>query len=129
MTVRNTTLRGFAVAVLATGAVMPASILFAGNASAGWCYSADCVPNVVRNVTEGAPCSPQPRRAFAFGLEPNGETVVCDPAGVWVASGPLIGVYNVTLPCPSLNLSAQGSDGIALQCADLGGGQLQWAHR
>ena len=43
--------------------------------------------------------------------------------------GPAIGVYNVTLPCPSLNLSAQGADGIALQCSDLGGGQLQWAHR
>ncbi len=44
----------------------------------------------------GCACSPQPRRAFAFGLEPNGETVVCNPAGIWAAAGPLIGVYNVT---------------------------------
>jgi hypothetical protein len=55
--------------------------------------------------------------------------VVCYAAGVWVAAGPLVGVYNVAMPCPSLNLSAQGSDGVALQCLDLGVGRLRWAHR
>ena len=83
---------------------------------------------MARNVIEGAPCVPEPRRVFAFGLEPDGGTVVCNAAGVWAGAGPLIGVYNVTLPCPSLNLSAQGSDGVALQCAALGT-QLRWAHR
>jgi hypothetical protein len=117
-------------AVLAAGsALLPTSIPFAGNASADWCYSADCVPNVARNVGQGGPCVPQPRRAFAYGLEPNGATVVCNAAGTWAAAGPLIGVYNVTMPCPALNLSAQGSDGIALQCLDLAFGSLQWAHR
>ncbi len=129
MTVRIGTFRGLAGAVLAAGALLPTSILVAGTASADWCYSADCVPNVARNVTAGAPCVPQPRRAFAYGLEPNGATVVCNSAGVWAAAGPLVGVYNVTMPCPALNLSAQGSDGIALQCAELGFGDLQWAHR
>ena len=114
-------------ALAVAGATLPASILFAGTASA-YCYSADCVPNVARNVVEGAPCVPQPRRAFAFGLKPDGGTVVCNAAGVWAAAGPLIGVYNVTQPCPALNLSAQGSDGIALQCAAMGA-QLRWAHR
>lgn len=129
MTLRIKTFGGVAVAVLAVaGASLPASIMFAGTASA-YCYSADCVPNVARNVTEGSPCVLQPRRAFAFGLEPDGGTVVCNAAGVWVAAGPLVGVYNVAQPCPALNLSAQGADGIALQCADMGGGQLRWAHR
>jgi hypothetical protein len=54
---------------------------------------------------------------------------VCNAAGTWAAAGLLIGVYNVTMPCPALNLSAQGSDGIALQCLDLAFGSLQWAHR
>jgi hypothetical protein len=87
------------------------------------------VPNVVIGATEGAPCAPQPRRAFAYGLKPDGGTVVCNPAGVWVAAGPLIGVYNVAQRCPALNLSAQGADGIALQCGDQGGGDLRWVHR
>ena len=129
MTVRIGAFRGLAGAVLAAGALLPTSTLVAGTASADWCYSADCVPYVARNVTAGAPCVPQPRRAFAYGLEPNGGTVVCNSAGVWAAAGPLVGVYNVTMPCPALNLSAQGSDGIALQCAELGFGDLQWAHR
>ena len=128
VTLRIKTFGGVAVAVLAAAASLPASILFAGTASA-YCYSAECVPNVARNVAEGAPCVPQPRRAFAFGLEPDGGTVVCNAAGVWAAAGPLIGVYDVTQPCPALNASAQGADGIALQCADMGGGQLRWAHR
>lgn len=121
--------RGLLGAVLAAGAFLPTSVLFAGNASADWCYSADCVPNVARNVGAGGPCVPQPRRAFAYGLQPDGATVVCNAAGVWVAAGPLIGVYNVTMPCPSLNLSAQGSDGLALQCLDMGVSRLEWAHR
>ena len=121
--------RGFVTAVLAAGALLPTSILFAGNASAVPCYSADCVPNVARNVVEGGPCIPQPRRTFAYGLEPDGGTVVCNAAGVWVAAGPLVGVYNVTMPCPSLNLSAQGSDGVALQCLDQGVSHLEWSHR
>jgi hypothetical protein len=73
------------------------------------------VPNVARNVAEGGPCIPQPRRTFAYGLQPDGRTVVCSAAGVWVVAGPLIGVYNVTMPCPALKLSVQGSDGVALQ--------------
>ena len=120
---------GVAAAVLAVaGASLSASILSAGTASAYPCYSAECVTNVARNVIEGAPCVPEPRRIFAFGLEPDGGTVVRNAAGVWAAAGPLIGVYNVPMPCPSVGLSAQGSDGIALQCAAQGL-QLRWAHR
>ena len=129
MRVRIGMFRGLAGATLAASALLPTSTLVTGTASADWCYSADCVPNVARNVAAGAPCVPQPRRAFAYGLEPNGATVVCNSAGVWAGAGPLVGVYNVTMPCPALNLSAQGSDGIALQCAELGFGDLQWAHR
>jgi hypothetical protein len=129
MTSRTTAFSGLAAAVLAAAAVLPTSIMSAGDASADWCYSADCVPNVARNVTAGAACDPLPRRAFAYGLEPGGGTVVCNPAGTWVATGPLVGVYNVAMPCPALNLSAQGSDGIALQCLEQGVERLRWSHR
>ena len=129
MAVRSGLVRGLTGTALAVGALLPTTVAFAGNATADWCYSADCVPNVARNVSAGGPCEPQPRRTFAYGLQPDGGTVVCSAAGVWVAAGPLIGVYNVTMPCPALNLSAQGSDGVALQCLDLGVNRLKWAHR
>ena len=129
MTVRSGTSRGLAVAVVAASAMAPVSLLLAGNASAYGCYEAACVPNVVIGATDGAPCAPQPGRAFAYGLKPDGGTVVCNSAGVWVAAAPLIGVYNVAQRCPALNLSAQGADGIALQCGDQGGGDLRWVHR
>jgi hypothetical protein len=129
MTSPTTTFSGLAAVVLAAGAVLPGSLVSAGDAFAGSCYSADCVPNVARNVAAGAPCDPLPRRAFAYGLEPGGGTVVCSPAGTWVAAGPLVGVYNVAMPCAALNLSAQGADGIALQCLDQGVGRLRWSHR
>ncbi len=122
-------LRDLAGVAIGIAALSPTSVLLPGNASAVPCYSAECVPNVARNVIEGGPCAPQPRRAFAYGLEPDGRTVVCSAAGVWVAAGPLVGVYNVATPCPALNLSAQGSDGVALQCLDMGFHDLQWAHR
>ena len=109
-------------------AVLPLSVPFAGSASA-YCYAAECVPNVARNVVEGTPCVLRPRRAFAFGLDSGGGTLVCNAAGVWAGAGPLIGVYNVGQLCPAVGLSAQGSDGIPLQCMDMGGGNLQWAHR
>ena len=123
---------GFRAAVgAAVGAItlLSTSITLVGNASAYPCYSAECVPNVARNVVEGGPCVFDRRRMFAYGLTPEGATVVCNAAGVWVATGPLIGVYNVALPCPALDLSAQGSDGVALMCADMGAGALRWAHR
>lgn len=121
--------RGLLGASLATTAVLPVSVVLADIASAAPCYSVDCVPNLARNVVEGGPCVPQPRRVFAYGLEPDGATVVCTAAGTWVAAGPLVGVYNVATSCPALNLSAQGADGVALQCLDLGVNNLKWAHR
>ena len=81
MTVRIGLFRGLAGAALAASAMLPTSILVADNASAGGGYSADWVPNVARNVAAGAPCAPQPRLAFAYGLEPTGGTVICNPAG------------------------------------------------
>ena len=129
MRLRRGMLLGLAGASLTTGALLPTSITLAGTASAEPCYSADCVPNVARNVTQGAPCVPLPRRAFAYGLQPDRATVICSAAGVWAPAGPLIGVYNVALPCPALNLSAQGSDGVALQCLDQGVAKFRWSHR
>jgi hypothetical protein len=91
------------------------------------CYSADCVPNVARNVSGGAPCTPG--KFFNYGRGPQGETFVCNKIGAWTAAGPLVGVQNVAMDCPARDLSAQGSDGVAFVCADMCGGHLRWAHR
>jgi hypothetical protein len=91
------------------------------------CYSADCVPNVARGVTPGSPCTPS--KFFNYGLGAAGETLVCNKVGAWTATGPLIGIYNVALRCATPGTSAQGSDGVAFQCSDVGGGELRWTHR
>lgn len=115
-----------ATAALTTLTSIAASIVLAPDASAV-CYSADCVPNVARNVVEGSPCAPG--KFFNYGLGPTGATFVCNKVGVWTAAGPLVGIHNVAMDCPERNLSAQGSDGVAFVCADMGGGHLRWAHR
>lgn len=119
---------GFAGAATLTAALtaVAGSITLAPNASAV-CYSADCEPNVARTVAEGAPCTPG--KFFNYGLGPTGATFVCNRVGVWTPAGPLVGIHNVAMDCPERNLSAQGSDGVAFVCADMGGGHLRWAHR
>ncbi|KUI22621.1 hypothetical protein AU193_20730 [Mycobacterium sp. GA-1285] len=114
------------LAVLTAVLTTAASIAVAPNASAV-CYSADCVPNVARNVVEGTPC--KPGKYFNYGLGPDGATFVCNRVGVWTPAGPLIGIHNVAMDCPGQDLSAQGSDGVAFVCTDMGGGHLRWAHR
>ncbi|MGV0794914.1 hypothetical protein [Mycolicibacterium sp. XJ1819] len=111
--------------VLASG-LMVAAMSVAGPASAV-CYEANCVPNVTRNVMANAPC--QPGKYFNYGLDAEGNTFVCNKTGVWTAAGPLIGIHNVAMPCTTEGTSAQGSDGVAFMCADMGGGSLRWAHR
>ena len=119
-------MRVVAVPMIACG-LMAATIPLAGTASA-YCNSASCVPNVTTNVVANGPCAPG--KYFVFGLDPGGATYVCNVAGVWAPVGPLVGMYDVTLPCPGLkNASAQGSDGVPFQCVDMGGGALEWAHR
>jgi hypothetical protein len=105
---------------------MASVIPLAGPASAV-CNSADCVPNVARDVLPNSPCAP--RKFFNYGLDANGGTLVCNRVGVWTAAGPLIGIYNVSLRCATQETSAQGSDGVAFMCTDIGGGTLRWAHR
>jgi hypothetical protein len=116
-----------AAAIAVTACALAASAIpLAGTASA-FCYSAECVPNVARNAVAGAPC--KPGKFFNYGLDAGGGTLVCNKAGVWTATGPLIGIYNVALPCTTLGTSAQGSDGVAFACSDMGGGTPRWAHR
>lgn len=79
-----------------------------------------------QGVVENSPCTR--RKYFNYVLDPIGATLVCSKVGVWTATGPLIAVYNVTLRCATQGTSAQGSDGVAFLCTDLGGG-LRWAHR
>jgi hypothetical protein len=118
--------RFFAVPVLVCG-LTAAVVPFAGNASAIPCDAADCVPNVARNVIQGAPCVPG--KFYAFGLAADSATLVCSTAGVWAPAGPLVGVREVALPCYApLGSSAQGPDGIPLLCADINA-MTRWAHR
>jgi hypothetical protein len=111
--------------ILACG-LIGSTIPFAGPASAV-CNSADCVPNVAPGVVPNSVCTP--RKYFNYGLDASGATLVCNRVGVWTATGPLVGVYNVALRCATLGTSAQGSDGVAFMCSDPGGGGLRWAHR
>jgi hypothetical protein len=117
--------------IIATLAVVcgaiTAAIFLAGEASAV-CDAADCVPNVARNVVEGAPCAPRP--SFVFGLDSNGGTLICASQGMWVRVGPLVGEREVTLPCDRPGDSAQqplaGNDlqlmrtpGVPLRCVEM----------
>jgi hypothetical protein len=118
-------LRNVAASVLICG-LITALIFPVGKASA-FCDSADCVPNVARNIAINLPCTPQPQ--YNFGLDSSGRTYVCDAAGFWVPVGPLVGLRSVALPCDVLNQSAQQSDvtanpntqppGTPLRCAQV----------
>ena len=105
--------------------MIAALIPVAGKASA-FCDAADCVPNVTRNVVEGAPCIPQP--LYDFGLDANSRTFVCATTGVWLPAGPLVGLREVALPCDTPNESAEESTGIPLICTFINSG-LRWANR
>ena len=114
-----------AASVLA-GGLITALIYPVGKASAS-CDSADCVPNVARNIAFTLPCTPQPQ--YNFGLDSSGRTYVCDTAGFWVPVGPLVGERSVALPCDVLNQSAQQAavttnpntqpPGVPLRCAQV----------
>jgi hypothetical protein len=107
------------------GGLIAALITPAGTASAS-CDSADCVPNVTRNVVEGTPCVPQ--QVYDFGLDAEHNTFVCSNAGVWAPAGPLRGLRQVALPCDAINESAQGANGSSLMCAAINSA-LRWANR
>jgi hypothetical protein len=113
------------VVVLAC-AMIAALIPVAGKASA-FCDAADCVPNVTRNVVEGAPCVPQPLNDF--GLDSDSRTFVCATTGRWLAAGPLVGLRENALPCGTMNESAQDPNGIPLFCARLNPVTLRWNNR
>ena len=123
-----------AAAAVACG-LSTAAISFAGSASAA-CDAAECVPNVARNVVEGAPCAPGP--SFVFGLDSDLGTLICGAAGAWVRVGPLVGEREIAIPCDRAGDTAQqplaGNDlqpvrtpGVPLQCAKINGA-LRWMH-
>src|SRR6478752_1976445 len=112
-----------------------AAIPLAGQAAAV-CDSAGCVPNVARNIVDGAPCAPAP--SFVFGFDSNGGTLICASQGVWVRVGPLVGEREVTQPCDRPGDTAQqplaGNDlqlmrtpGVPLRCAQLNNA-LRWVN-
>ncbi len=114
-----------AVSAVACG-LITAAISLAGQTSAA-CDAGDCVPNVARNVVEGAPCTPRP--SFVFGLDSDLSTLICASQGMWVRVGPLVGEREVSLPCDRAGDTAQqplaGNDlqlmrtpGVPLRCAN-----------
>jgi hypothetical protein len=117
-----------ALGILTLPTVFPAE-------AAAACNSADCVPNVARNVIEGAPCEPGP--SFVFGLDSDRQTLICNAAGMWARVGPLVGEREVALPCDRSGDTAQeplaGNDlqprtlGVPLKCAPINGA-LKWVH-
>lgn len=119
-------MRSLIAAPLLATALLAAAVPLAGDAAAH-CHSADCVPNVARDIVPYSPC--RPGKYFNYGLDATGATYVCNRTGVWTPAGPLVGVYNVAMPCDEVGTSAQGSDGVAFMCADMGGGDIRWVHR
>ena len=127
-------MRKIVAASTAACGLITAAISLAGEASAA-CDAVDCVPNVARNVVEGAPCVPGP--SFVFGLDASGGTLICASQGVWVRVGPLVGERAVSQPCDMPGASAQqplaGNDlqprtpGRPLKCAEMNGA-LRWVH-
>jgi hypothetical protein len=126
--------RNIVAASTVTCGLITAAIPLAGEASAA-CDAADCVPNVARNVVEGAPCEPRP--SFVFGLDSGRSTLICAASGAWVRVGPLIGTRELALPCDTPGETAQeplaGNDlqprtpGIPLKCAEINGA-TRWVH-
>jgi len=118
-----------------TCALITAAIPLAGQTSAA-CDAADCVPNVARNVVEGAPCTPRP--SFVFGFDSELRTLICASQGVWVGVGPLVGEREVTMACDRAGDTAQqplaGNDlqlmrtqGVPLRCAAVNA-VLRWVN-
>src|SRR5262249_37191426 len=105
-------------------------------AASAACDAMDCVPNVARNVVEGAPCTPRP--SFVFGVDSNLNTLICASQGMWLRVGPLVGEREVTMPCDRAGDTAQqpraGNDlqllrtlGVPLRCAEVNGA-LRWVN-
>ena len=118
-----------------TCALITAAISLAGQTSAA-CDAADCVPNVARNVVEGAPCTPRP--SYVFGFDSELGTLICASQGVWVRVGPLVGERDVTMSCDRPGDTAQqplaGNDlqlmrtpGVPLRCASVNA-VLRWVN-
>jgi hypothetical protein len=116
--------RTIPTSVLTCGLI--AALIFPVGKASAFCDSADCVPNVARNVVGGAPCDPQ--HFFVFGLDSGSKTFVCATAGVWTPAGPLVGLREIALPCDALNDSAQEGNGAPLKCAQVNRA-LRWIHR
>jgi hypothetical protein len=116
--------RTISASVLTCGVI--AALIFPVGKASAFCDSADCVPNVARNVVPGAPCDPQP--FFVFGLDSDSKTFVCSTARVWAPAGPLVGLREIALSCDAPNDSAQEGNGTPLKCAQVNRA-LRWIHR
>jgi hypothetical protein len=123
-----------AISTIACGLVA-AAISLAGESGAA-CDSVDCVPNVARGVTAGAPCTPSP--SYVFGLDAGGNTLICASQGLWLPVGPLVGTREVAQPCDQVGTTAQqplaGNDlqlmrtpGVPLRCAAVNNA-LRWVN-
>jgi hypothetical protein len=102
------------------GGFIAAPVIAAGNASGSpsSCDGPDCVPGVVHNAAQGAPCISATR--YDFGLDSSSSsTFVCSLTGKWVRTKPLIGVRLSSEPCYGNGGAAQSPDGIPMTCIGL----------
>ena len=120
-------MRKFIAAPVVACGLLSAAIPFAGEASAV-CDSADCVPNVARNVAEGAPCAPRP--SYVFGLDA-GRKPSSAPRRAVGRCRAVVGEREVALPCDrpgdtaqqplAQRLAALRTPGVPLKCAEMNG--------
>jgi hypothetical protein len=106
------------MAVLALACGFTAAPMMAAGTASGepmTCDGVDCVPYVDRDVAAGAACHFQSR--YPFGLDAEGNTLMCNSMNEWKPSAPLIGVRTDRAPCgPGEQGMAQGPDGLPLSC-------------
>ena len=123
-TVSSMVCRAVAAPVLA--GIFTAGLIVPASKAAAYCDAVDCIPNVQRDVVPGGLCDPH--HLYDYGLDADSKPFVCTTAGIWVPTGPLVGLREVALPCDARNDSAQQPDGAALKCAQVNGG-LRWVYR
>ncbi len=114
------------IAVSVVAAAFTAAVVLPATEAAAYCDGVDCVPNVARNIVPGGPC--EPHHLYDFGLDSNSKTFVCTDAGVWVPTGPLVGLRDIALPCDAPEDSAQQPDGAPLRCTQVNA-TLRWTYR
>lgn len=88
-------------------------------ASGSPCDGTSCVPHLITNAVEGAPC--EAARVYPFGLDASGNTLICyatyrnPTTTAWSRVPQLVGVRDYGAQCSGTGV-AQSPDGLPLVC-------------